>query len=155
MMAGTLRAGLHFHAEDMGQDLKSLGDWYEADQARHGPAELILSYYGAGDPRYYGMLKTQALAPVGPLRTSRHVNSRAPKRELLAISAANLRDRFAWLRDGERSTANIGRTIFVYDVTNRPDIHARLMRIYEAMGCPAEAARERALSGRGPDRRGF
>ncbi|MFI5348778.1 MAG: glycosyltransferase family 39 protein [Elusimicrobiota bacterium] len=119
---------------DWGQDLGGLRD-YVRD---HGVSDVVLSYYGCAPSESTGF-------PFQELYSTRlwgavdHLNSDAPVREILAVSATNLQgvysspafggNPFAWLKP-RAPLARIGHSIFVYDATSDPRLHEWLAHVY-------------------------
>lgn len=137
---------------DWGQDLKGLRAYVDAQ----GRPEMILSYYGAGVPEAVGF-GFQDLFSFGLWGDKTHLNSAAPRRELLAVSVTNLQgvylaailgpDALAWLKE-RAPIARVGDSIFVYDVTLDAVAHERLSHAYVVSGNWPAASREarRALA---------
>jgi len=108
---------------DWGQDLKGLKEYTE----RRGIREMKLAYFGTADPGYYGMsyesISDQDLMALEEGRLTRGA---------FAISATFLqglylpgdRDRYKWFRD-RTPTAQIGYSIFVYEIDCREDRMAK------------------------------
>jgi len=92
---------------DWGQDLKNLKTYLDA---RRIP-EVLLSYFGNAEPRYYG-IRAAALPAVPDVAAAHRLNGVA------AISVTNLAiggSRYAGL-DALRPDARIGYSIYVYDL---------------------------------------
>jgi len=116
---------------DWGQGLKELGEYVEK---RGGPA-VYLSYYGTADPHSYGI---RYAAVAGFTELPRAGDVLDPSREkplLFAISATNRvpfvyddENVMAWLDELTPETV-IGHTIFVYDLSGRPDALAKVFDI--------------------------
>ncbi len=132
---------------DWGQDISTLGRWLEA----HGqPRRLYLSYFGTADPRAYGIRYRPAPNACPHLAPWTSDPEPATGRELLAVSVMNLQGVFfadvkayAWL-ESRQPEAVLGYSILVYDITDDPDAHSALARMYERFGPIERAAEERA-----------
>ena len=127
---------------DWGQDIRTLGAWLAS---RERPRRLYLSYFGTADPRAYGV--SYWPAPNSCPHQAPWTRDPEPGtgRELLAVSAMNLQGVFfddagayGWLGK-RRPVAVLGHSISVYDITDDPDAHSALARMYERFG-PAELA---------------
>ncbi|MBI2068982.1 MAG: glycosyltransferase family 39 protein [Elusimicrobia bacterium] len=135
----------------------SNNDWGQAlgDLARYvrgqGVGSIYFSYFGFADPNHYGL----NYIPVGFVSTvARPGNPQhSPLKEskiYLAVSATNYRatyfadrDIFRWL-DAVEPEAVFGYSIFLYDLTNKPEALSRLSGLVQAAGFPDEARRLRA-----------
>jgi len=91
---------------DWGQDLKKLKAYLD----QHSIPKVCLSYFGAADWGYYGIVSEPLLDP-----------RRAAPDCVLAVSATALQDMylpkgtFAWLRQ-QKPSARVGYSIYVYDL---------------------------------------
>ncbi|MFA6028396.1 MAG: glycosyltransferase family 39 protein [Elusimicrobiota bacterium] len=135
---------------DWGQDLPALARW----QRRHPQARLTLCYFGLADTGMWGV--RAQLLPIQPLQVMganrELVHPVGPGREVLAMSATALqqhplRELFSWDREGPGPVEDVGGSIFLWDVTERPDIHRRLALWYRAFGWSRHEARELAQAG--------
>ncbi|MCM2268433.1 MAG: glycosyltransferase family 39 protein, partial [Elusimicrobiales bacterium] len=129
---------------DWGQDLKGLKRYLEAERV----SDLVLSYFGSTLPSYVGRDFQDLFS--GVVGGSAHLNSLAPEREYLAVSATNLhgvyfrefgKDMFYWLKD-RRPRAVIGGNMRVYDITADARAHEHLANVYFLTGYPRQAQRE-------------
>ncbi|MBN2406370.1 MAG: tetratricopeptide repeat protein [Elusimicrobia bacterium] len=118
---------------DWGQDLKGLKRYVKEE----GVSDVILSYYGGGMTDYLGF-EFQDLYSFGLRGDTDHVNSAAPEKEILAVSATNLKgvymgkvghDILSWLENREPDD-KIGYSVFIYDVTRYADAHKYLSHVY-------------------------
>jgi tetratricopeptide (TPR) repeat protein len=117
---------------DWGQDLKGLKRWMEREEIK----EIYLAYFGVASRDYYG-IKYQYLPSLGSGLYRGYTLPLDLDREILAISATTLqgvyspgrRDEYSWLRN-YKPIANIGYSIFIYDITNDLFAHKRLAEIY-------------------------
>lgn len=125
---------------DWGQDMYGLARYLR----REGNPELVLSYFGTCEPAYYGLtfqnLTSNGLDQAMIDGLNDHINSDAPAKEFLAVSATCLRgldfpdsDRFAFLHDREPEKI-IGNSIFVYDITRAPSVHTNMGAVYLKTG---------------------
>lgn len=121
-LAGGPAGGARWLADsnlDWGQGLKPLAE----ELRQRGNPPVFLSYFGTGDPSYYGI----RYHPVAWVTTvERREGVVTPKEDplLLAVSATNLQTvyfadhgLFRWL-EGRRPAAVPGRSIFLYDVSD-------------------------------------
>lgn len=113
---------------DWGQDLKRLRVFMD----RIGIGEVYLSYFGTADPCYYG-IKFRYL-PGSPSSCGDKANNHSP--DFIAVSATNLqsvylpyKNSFAWLKD-YKPIAQIGYSIFVYDIKRDASAHNNLGILY-------------------------
>lgn len=130
---------------DWGQDIETLRRWL-ATQPQ--PQRLYLSYFGTADPRGYGI--NYVPAPNSCAHAAPWTPAPEPEsgRTLLAVSAMNLQGvyfgdvaAYAWLTS-RTPVATLGHSIVVYDITNDPDAHESLGRMYERYGPASRAADE-------------
>lgn len=141
-------AGGHEHLLDSnldwGQDLKGLKLYLDDEKV----SDLILSNFGPTSPDYVGRDFQDLFSRMTEM--SGHVNSLAPSREYLAVSATNLhgvyfrefgKDMFYWLK-GKRPKAVIGNNIRVYDITSDSGAHEHLAGVYFLTMNLKEAERE-------------
>jgi len=126
---------------DWGQDLTGL----KAYIVKENLEVIYLSYFGSASPSYYGIRYQHApgswLWEWPPPREK--ISRQARRRDILAISVYNLQDvsspddplfRWLWAR---APIAKIGYSIFIYDLTDRPDDLRRLKETYRKAGIPA------------------
>ncbi len=142
---------------DWGQDLKQLARWLK-EQGKH---ELILSYFGTEPPEVHGLLFQDLFSTKMYSKEYITINSPAPERELLAVSATQLSgvyfgdpEIFSFLQNKEL-LKRVGHSIFVWDITGDGEVHFQLSLIYLGYRKYREAAREvqraRALGYKGKD----
>ncbi len=130
---------------DWGQDFPRIRDFLR----REGKPETIVATLGNGDrDHYFGPHQDLLAWADDPAFNFRHVNSSAPARELLIVSASFLQgyglsdpQAFAWLRD-RPPLAQPGYSTFVYDVTTDGLSHFNLGRLYVQSGKRSFARRE-------------
>jgi hypothetical protein len=129
---------------DWGQDLPAL----ERFLAERGRPEVILSYFGTAAPRTYGITYQDFYSYNLSGRVEEHINSAAPRQEVLVISANSLqclyypnKHTYDWLKK-KRPLARPGYSLFVYDVTRDAETHARLGAMYLSGNLVAKARRE-------------
>lgn len=117
--------------QDWGQDLKRLGQYWE----KQGKPALLLSYVGSGRPEAWGLRYQDVFSPA--ITSAAHEKILFPAdvdKEFFAISA-NLRahpeceSMFEWLNH-KKPAANIGNTIFVYDISHDVESVERIADIY-------------------------
>lgn len=127
---------------DWGQDMKRLAGFLLEEEN----PEVILSYFGTASNEAHG-IKAQHYASQQTVQR-RWRNSDAPSRELLVVSATHLQGVYppphrnpTWLKE-RAPYARVGASLFVYDVTQDAEAHARLAAGYRAAGDAALAARE-------------
>jgi hypothetical protein len=122
---------------DWGQDLKGVGAYME----RENLPIIFLSYFGTAPPSYYG-IRYQYVPGSWPLNwppPNDRVPAEAP-RKILAISVTHLQDTFTahdplflWL-GLRKPVANIGHSIFIYDLTDDSESLAKLEETYVKAG---------------------
>jgi hypothetical protein len=117
--AGGSRGGLELLSDsnlDWGQDLPALAAW----QRSHPDRQLLLSYFGSADPRYYGIHYIEIPGDIFP-----HPDQVAPSNfpRVYAISATNLQGTYLpdtlnlkWLHD-RRPLAILGGSIYLFDAS--------------------------------------
>jgi 4-amino-4-deoxy-L-arabinose transferase-like glycosyltransferase len=125
---------------DWGQDLKGVKAYMDKENLE----VIYLSYFGSASPSYYGIRYQHAPGSwLWEWPPRREKISRPERREILAISVYNLQDvaspddplyRWLWTRT---PIAKIGYSIFIYDLTGRPDDLHRLKDTYRKAGIPA------------------
>ena len=127
---------------DLGQDLKPLG----AELKKMGNPPVILSYFGAAKPEYYGI----KYFPLKAGRANVEINGTGGdicslKRPLLAVSATNLQGVyypdhgvFDWLKK-RKPLFTAGYSIFVYDLTGDREGLEKLSDIFDSQGFNREA----------------
>jgi len=129
---------------DWGQDLRFLAEYIES----HRVDSVILSYFGAASPEYYGInYQNLGTSNFSGRRRSR-VAPLSPKKEILALSATNLqavhfsqKDIFSWLRY-DKPEAKLGYSIFIYDITTNAQAHSWIGHTYLSYNRYEEAVRE-------------
>lgn len=120
---------------DWGQGLKELG----IELRRRGSPVVALSYFGSGDPSYFGI----RYIPVGFISNVKREGLKEkldPRQVLFAVSATNLQatyygDKtfFDWLKS--RTPVFIaGHSIFLYDLTSDPEGSRHLFEILRGLG---------------------
>lgn len=132
---------------DWGQDLRLIGDLLR----RSGRPEIVVAVLGNGDRDHYLGPHQDLLswaAPADDPSLYRHINSTAPAREWLIVSASFLQgfglsdpQAFAWLR-GRAPLAQPGYSSFVYDISSDALSHFNLGKIYLGNRRPAFARRQ-------------
>ncbi|MEK7767663.1 MAG: hypothetical protein AAB368_15645, partial [bacterium] len=129
---------------DWGQELKLLARYVRST----GTSDLILSYIGSASPETYGLrYQGMEMADLARLRHVPRLGGDAPRREILAVSAAALmqvqpgRPPVPWTVPHEPE-AVLGGVLFVYDITRNKDLHLRLAQYYLLAGRPEEFKRE-------------
>lgn len=124
---------------DWGQGLKELGIWYK----KNNPSVIYFSYFGTGDPHYYGI----RYVPVGFVthvpdeeRQGDDIVPGGSERIFFAVSATNLqatyysdREVFSFLKGIPPATLPAN-SIFVYDLTKNPDALRKLADIFGGFG---------------------
>jgi hypothetical protein len=101
---------------DWGQDLKKLRRYMDV----HRLENVCLSYFGSGDPRYYGIAGRH-------LPTSEDAQGRAAINCVAAISVTLLRDvytapgSYEWLR-GRQRVDHVGYSIWIYDLRKKAEL---------------------------------
>jgi len=132
---------------DWGQDLKRLKKFMD----QQGISQIYLSYFGTADPCYYKIDLVELPAPTidRPKCRKRAVDIRP---DFIAISATNLqsvyfRDKksFEWLK-GYEPIAQIGYSIFVYDIKGDVTAHNKLGILFLKFNMPQEALKEFELA---------
>lgn len=126
---------------DWGQGLKNLGFWVkENDFAKKG---IYLSYFGTGDPEYYGI----TYKPVGFVsnlkyeeRAGKNIVDNKIDRIILAISITNLqatyykdKEVFSFLKK-LKPIAICAASIFVYDLTENKDTLRKFVELLNNLG---------------------
>ncbi|MFC1522784.1 ArnT family glycosyltransferase [Elusimicrobiota bacterium] len=131
---------------DWGQGLKALGEYLE----KEGVGSIYLSYFGVGDPAYYGI----KYIPIGMIsNTKRHGNPEADptgeKKVYLAVSATNIqstyyadREIFKWLNDVTPEVF-LGYSILLYDITENSLSRKKLGAVLEKLGRREQARKLR------------
>jgi len=110
---------------DWGQGLKELGNWYKKNNLKG----IYLSYFGTGDPHYYG-IKYIPIGFVNPMlpemRSGDKISFSSKDNIFFAISVTNLQATyyenkkvFNWLKE-IRPYKIISYSIFIYDLTDKP-----------------------------------
>jgi hypothetical protein len=117
---------------DWGQGLKELGKWYQSNYLNG----IYLCYFGTADPHYYGIRFVSKLSVTAiPQRAvpGDAVATDPGGKNLFAISATNMqsiyyknKNLFDWLKK-EKAIQNIAFSIFVFDLTKRPDLQNKLL----------------------------
>jgi len=129
---------------DWGQELPGLKAFLD----REGVDMIYFAYYDTAPPGAFGIhyQYLPAWGPIGP--PPKDKLPERPSRELLAIGAVNLqavylpnKNTYRWLFS-RQPIAQLGYSLFVYDITNDADAHVRLLRVYLDANLPDLAARE-------------
>jgi 4-amino-4-deoxy-L-arabinose transferase-like glycosyltransferase len=125
---------------DWGQDLKRLKKYLD----REGINRVYLSYFGTADPCYYEI--RFVYLPGSPYSCGQREADQPA--DFVAVSATNLqggylsyRSAFEWLK-GYRPVAQIGYSIFVYDIRKDTAAHNQLGILFLNYEMPAEALQE-------------
>ncbi len=133
---------------DWGQDLPALAE----ELRKRGDPPVYLSYFGVGDPSYYGIRYLPLAWYSG---TQRREGVAEPAAPLLAVSATNLQgvyyadhDVWAWLKT-RRPAFVAGHSIFLYDLSHDADGRERLAAVAAASGF-GQAARRLIEYGHAP-----
>lgn len=142
-LAGGPRGGYRVLGDsnlDWGQGLPQLA----AAVAARGNPPVFLAYFGTDDPHLYGL----RYVPAVPNGFAVREGDALPGDDdpvLFAVSATNRQaiyfmDKgiFSWL-DGVEPEAVAGNSIFLYDITSRPDALRRLAGLFGAQGLDAPA----------------
>lgn len=127
---------------DWGQGLKALG----AELEKRGRPRIYLSYFGTGDPSYYGISYCPA---AWSSNVERREGVSCPDRgepALFAVSATNLQAvyfadprLFSWLSP-ESAVARPDDSIFLFDLTSDPAARRKLAELLRLSGAPERAA---------------
>lgn len=133
---------------DWGQGMKALKDFL----AGHGVGAIYLSYFGTAEPGAYG-IRYAALGPYTlPSFPDEEVDVTREPRALLVVSATNFqstyyseKDVFDWLKNRE-PLAVVADSLLVFDVTQDAETRWRLSALFERLGRPVLAARERRVA---------
>jgi tetratricopeptide (TPR) repeat protein len=133
---------------DWGQDLKGLKAFLEQNRIER----VYLSYFGTADICHYGIRYIRAPGfPDPPLLCDQPPEKTPP--EFLAVSATNLQSvylpdkhTYDWLKS-YTPVAQIGYTIFVYNIKGDARAHKNLAEGYLKSAMIADAQREFALAG--------
>lgn len=127
---------------DWGQGLKNLGVWVkENDFAKKG---IYLSYFGTGDPEYYGI----TYKPVGFVsnlkyeeRAGKNIVDNKIDRIILAVSITNLqatyykdKEVFSFLKKIKTYSNLRSIYIFVYDLTENKDTLRKFVELLNKLG---------------------
>lgn len=146
-VAGGPRNGYRWLVDcnlDWGQDFPRLRELIN----REGRPETIVAVLGNGDRDYFFGPHQDLLAWSQPTGEPAHLNSEAPKREWLIVSASFLQgfglsdpQTFAWLRP-LKPLAQPGYSSFVYDVTDDALSQFNIGKIYLRNGQYAAARRQ-------------
>lgn len=133
-LVGGPMGGRHILSDsnlDWGQGLSALAKYVEQERLD----VIYLSYFGNAPPEYYGIRYLRAPG-FGPLSSPGQMQPTPEGRELFAISDFNLKgiwlgsdERYAWLAE-RKPIATLGRSIYVYDITNDAQAHFRLAVAY-------------------------
>jgi hypothetical protein len=118
---------------DWGQELRHLDDYLRDE----GIGGVYLSYFGNADPEAYGIRYLPVYFKTSrPRRGDPSLDLRDESKALLAVSATNLQgvyqpgpDAFAWLKTREPA-AILGRSLFLFDLTDDEEAHRRLATIF-------------------------
>ncbi len=119
---------------DWGQNLPAIQKlWREADR----PELLLADHSNADRAHYFGPQQDVVIDLNNPPEIYyRHLNSASPPKEWLVVGASCLqgwalnRDDFKWLRN-RKPLAQPGHSLFVFDVTNDPESHFEVGRLYQ------------------------
>jgi len=132
---------------DWGQDLKRLKKFMD----QRGIKQIYLSYFGTADPCYYGinLVELPGYTPERPRCRKRAVDIRP---DFIAISATNLQSvyfldkkSFEWLKN-YTPIAQIGYSIFVYDIKGDVSAHNKLGILFLKFNMHKEALKEFELA---------
>lgn len=126
---------------DWGQGLKPLAE----DLRRRGNPAVFLSYFGVGDPSYYG-IRYYPVAWYSNVSRRDGVTLPGPSEgPWLAVSATNLQavyfadhSLFRWL-DPARAVARPGGSIFLFDLSHDAEGRRHLAALLQASGASAQA----------------
>lgn len=142
-LAGGAKGGWRILVEsdlDWGQDLKGLKKFMEKEK----PDNLIFCYFGQASPKEEGLQGQNLLTP----EFNERVLYKKGGRDFLAVSATYLQglylgdpQAFDWLKN-ERPLAQIGYSIFVYDISQNARTHENLGRMFLRVENPQAALRE-------------
>ncbi len=130
---------------DWGQELRHLEDYLRTEDI----GGVYLSYFGNADPEAYGIRYLPVYFKTSrPRRGDPSLDLRDESKALLAVSATHLQgvyqpgpDAFAWLRTREPA-AILGRSLFLFDLTDDEEAHRRLATIFLEQRRPGLAAIE-------------
>jgi hypothetical protein len=133
---------------DFGQGLPALKTFLDKEPG----AVATLCYFGYADPAAYG-IRAQLLPWYPALLVEKEpvINPVSPQKEYLVVSVTSLqghkdRDLFTWV--GKLPpVAKLGKTLWVWDITREPAVHAQLKTWYERYQWNAHAAREEKVLG--------
>jgi tetratricopeptide (TPR) repeat protein len=130
---------------DWGQDLKGLKTFMES----RGIKKIYMSYFGTADPCVYRIdfVYLTSLPPRSAPCGQEKDGGDAPG--FIAISATSrflVKNYYEWLKDYQ-PIAQIGYSIFVYDIRGNAAAHKNLGIVYLKTGLLKEARREFALAG--------
>lgn len=121
---------------DWGQDLINLKKYLDKQEIE----EVYLSYFGFADPNYYG-LNYRGIGFYSPLeRIGKAEKLPFLKKQIFVISATNLQgvyfqdhSVFQWLKRYPL-VAQIGYSLFVYDITDQIEAHQQLENLFRRSG---------------------
>ncbi|MBA3065820.1 glycosyltransferase family 39 protein [bacterium] len=139
---GGPRQGIKYLGDsnlDWGQGLKQFAGWWK----KEGSPPLILSYFGSGSPRYYGITYQGCMmnTPVG--EADEFINPENTEKEYFAVSATNLQGiyfgNFGQTKPftyflSKKPVKICGSSIYVYDISGDYLAHMLLGAIYRAHG---------------------
>ena len=136
---------------DWGQELSHLDDFLRDE----GIGGVYLSYFGNADPEVYGIRYLPVYYESSRERLGDPtLDLRDEARALLAVSATHIQgvyrptpEAFAWL-SSRTPTAILGRSLFLYDLTDDEDAHRRLETIFLAQQMPGPAQIEKEWADR-------
>jgi tetratricopeptide (TPR) repeat protein len=130
---------------DWGQDLKALKSFLDAK----GIGKVYLSYFGTGDPCLYHIDFT-AIPGIPPRpKACAEAKSAGPAPDYFVISATTrflTRNYFEWLASYQ-PIAQVGYSLFVYDLRGNREAHKQLGIVYLKAGELEDAKKEFALYG--------
>lgn len=142
-LAGGAKGGWRILVEsdlDWGQDLKGLKKFMEKEK----PDNLIFCYFGQASPKEEGLQGQNLLTP----EFNERVLYKKGGRDFLAVSATYLQGlylgdahAFDWLK-AEGPLAQVGYSIFVYDISANARAHENLGRMFLRVENPRAALRE-------------
>ncbi len=139
---GGPRQGIKYLGDsnlDWGQGLKQFAQWWK----KEGKPTLVLSYFGSGSPRYYG-IRYQGCLMSTPWRGAEEIiNPENTEKEYFAVSATNLQGiyfgnygktkPFSYFLS-KKPAKICGSSIYVYDISKDYNAHLLLGAIYRWRG---------------------
>jgi len=139
ILSGGANSGYKYLGDsnlDWGQDLKILSDWWK----KEGRPALILSYFGTGDPLYYGLKFQYCLSCTLPAINNKTINPVNAPEEFFAVSVTNLQGIYFHQKNifsyflQKKPYKKCGYSIHIYDITNDAYAHINIGVIYHSMG---------------------